>query len=398
MLQPHEFKALVNSVKDEITSLRQAIQKLNSDQNDAARNATETAKEKWSEIPRIIASSGLGAGKDREAAESNNKNNYIQQGRLIKWTRLAFIAAAIYALIAVFQWNTMDKTYVQIKKQTEAVKASAKAACQNAEIARNTLIAFQNQESDARQATIAGIYEARAQIESESPRMEFFITGSPVDLTTNPIGVPFDLQNTGKTVAKNFTDSMFAVIVPRGKDPDFVYPSWSVTHGVTPNFWENESFAKAHNVVAPEIPVYKIVDGKYVGADPAVDGPLTEENIAVYGKMSYSDIFGGTHRTTFCRWIHALSPGIQKNINKKCAEYNQTETSSPIQTSIPAAPETSRFACNKLRSIEITPERAVIFSTLVRQVYCCPQLIRLASQPWNAACRGRTKAQSRRTT
>jgi hypothetical protein len=57
---------------------------------------------------------------ERETAK-RDKRHYRVQIWLAFATTLAFIAAAIYAGIAAAQWNTMKKTYGEIKTQTEQV-------------------------------------------------------------------------------------------------------------------------------------------------------------------------------------------------------------------------------------------------------------------------------------
>lgn len=67
-----------------------------------------------------------------EAVQAEQRAQYSRSHRvqvlLMVGTWLAFIAAAVYAGIAAFQWRTMNKTYAEIQKQTAAVQDTAKAA------------------------------------------------------------------------------------------------------------------------------------------------------------------------------------------------------------------------------------------------------------------------------
>jgi hypothetical protein len=103
---PHQFKRLLETLRSYLSAVQEALK----EQERASRDAAKAANEKWREVPGIIASNILGTAKDKEAAETQRNETNRQQERLIRsqqqlvrWTRLAFIAAAIYAGIAGLQ-------------------------------------------------------------------------------------------------------------------------------------------------------------------------------------------------------------------------------------------------------------------------------------------------------
>ncbi|HEX4321206.1 MAG TPA: hypothetical protein VHZ52_09905 [Acidobacteriaceae bacterium] len=103
---PSQFKRLIESFRAHGVLIQEAL----NEQGRATRDAAEAADEKWREVPGIIASNILGTAKDKESAEAYHQKSEGQQESLVKsqnklvfWTRLAFIAAGIYAAIAGVQ-------------------------------------------------------------------------------------------------------------------------------------------------------------------------------------------------------------------------------------------------------------------------------------------------------
>lgn len=148
---PSQFKALVETLHRELNAIQKAIREAIEKQNDAASDAKKTAEETRGEPVRAaIVSGALGTVEELNAENSRKDKEHCQQERLIRWTKRAFIAAAIYAGIAavtliVFlcQLRTMNDTYGQIKAQTTAVQCAAKAAQQQAELMRRQLVGTQ---------------------------------------------------------------------------------------------------------------------------------------------------------------------------------------------------------------------------------------------------------------
>jgi hypothetical protein len=87
----------------------------------------------------------------------------------------------------------------------ESMKASqqaAYAACVSAKISRNALLEAQKSDSDNHAAVLATSYQALVATESERAVIKLKL-GSPVIIPGFPIGVPVDLENIGKTLARN---------------------------------------------------------------------------------------------------------------------------------------------------------------------------------------------------
>lgn len=335
-MQPDQFKAFevfAASLKNELVSLREAVQKLNSDHNDATRNASEAAKEKWGEIPRIIASSGLGSGEDREAAKTEDKKKYTQQERLITWTKSAFIAAAVYALIAILQWQSMRQTYTQIQSQTEAAQQSAYAACINAQIARRTLLEVRSGQSDSHSAAVGSVTQAITLARTEAAmlliRMESAISpqGPNQIPKSEMIMAPknFAYVNIGPSIAKNVHIKFVVQVLPHNFEPS--------------SFDKGVHFDHVSNDIVPPGMRYETViryldkDGKIIGprlSDRQLQDLLSAKSYLIaFGRADYTDLFGLHHWQTFCSWIDASKMDYSRFDayvkHDKCGAYNDSD-------------------------------------------------------------------------
>jgi hypothetical protein len=130
---PSQFKALVEALRTELGAIPKVIREAIRNQNDAASDAKKAAEEKRrGPVRTVIVSGALGTVEELNAENSRKNKEYCQQERLIRWTKSAFIAAAIYAgiaavTLAIFwgQLRTMNDTYGQIKAQTAAAQDQA---------------------------------------------------------------------------------------------------------------------------------------------------------------------------------------------------------------------------------------------------------------------------------
>jgi hypothetical protein len=100
----------------------------------------KSAFEKKSSQPQPILRAELQIPENvqRQKHTSDNRQFRVQVWLAIA-TTLAFIAAAIYAEVAAFQWQTMNRTYTEIRKQTKSVQDAATAAQDSADVANKAL-------------------------------------------------------------------------------------------------------------------------------------------------------------------------------------------------------------------------------------------------------------------
>jgi hypothetical protein len=132
---PRQVKALMEMVRTELLLIRDALR----EQIRAIRDTSEAANQTRKEIPQRLLELRVSADEKTEA-QSYRHRAHTQQVILTWGTWLAFGAAAIYAAIAARQLRTMNRTYFEMQKQTAASQCAAKAAQQQADLARRELV------------------------------------------------------------------------------------------------------------------------------------------------------------------------------------------------------------------------------------------------------------------
>jgi len=151
-------------LRAELSAIQKALADAIQQHSDAARYAAKSAEESRREpIRTIIVSGALGTVDEINADATRKREDYWQQERLIKWTKRAFIAASIYAGIAVIQVLVFALQWQEPKALQSATR---NAVC----VASNTLIETQRSNraqeissSKALQATIDNFHlEQRA--------------------------------------------------------------------------------------------------------------------------------------------------------------------------------------------------------------------------------------------
>jgi hypothetical protein len=133
--------------------LRQIVERLTEigkkidEYQNAQRDGQKAADQKWSEVPSVIASNILGTTDEKKANEAYREKTYSQQERLIApqeklvfWTRLAFIAAAIYAAVAAWQGCEMKQATDAAVRSAQATESAAKTSTAQFDLERNQLI------------------------------------------------------------------------------------------------------------------------------------------------------------------------------------------------------------------------------------------------------------------
>jgi hypothetical protein len=266
--------------------LRDAIQ----EQANASRDATEAANKKWSEIPRVITSNIFGTTEDKEAAEAKRKETNRQQERLIssqeklvKWTKRAFIAAAIYAGIAALQGILMYITYTNIQRQTKAAQCAANAAQKAADTSSSAL-------KDVQRAFVF-----------PSP------FASPVyQPGTNGIiavRMAATWKNSGATPTRNMQMHV-SMEKMEAMPPNFAFPDrWNKDepHQVTSTFLGPQSFTNSNPIEVSAALLQKVYS--------------RDTHLYIWGWTTSGDVFADTklHITKFCWNLVIDHLGMDKN-------------------------------------------------------------------------------------
>jgi hypothetical protein len=330
---PRQFKALVQALRDELSSLRQ----VSSEQVRAIRDHEKAAREDRADISRAIAAIQPTETAQREDRAYRHKG-YAIQVILTFATCGAFLAAAIYAGFAWRQVRIMNHTYAEIQKQTKAVEWSAYVACVNALIARNTLIELQAGGTDTHAVARSSILQAMAMTESEAA-----VVVPDIGLVRLPPGndlveIPFEVRNSGKSDAKDVTIKIRGVYLPKGIDPDFSYgaPNVASIHALilTPNETTKPPLGQENTPVSHVVSVGN-PDGTVLHRTPQDIGNINDGSatIFVYGDLRYTDVFGVRRWQTFCQALMSvLALHADSNIQtatgpgEKCGNYNKEQS------------------------------------------------------------------------
>jgi hypothetical protein len=275
---PSQFKRLIEALRAQSGTIEEGFKR----QERAIRDTSESSNEKRGEIPGIIISGIKTANKDVPTFEKAQRyKEYRQQSKILcaMWvtagvTFLAFGAAAYYACIA--------------RKQLSALNQQIEHADRNFRIEQRAWIGFS------------------------------FVPGNLTFTIHKPFLVPTLLINSGRTPAKDVSGRIVVGIIGRGQPIDFSYAPghahYEISAGtIFPNGQFQESF-----------------EGIEHGADHAqailIEKPLlnailsSEKLVVVHGRITYSDVFGQQHWTTYCRIVS--NPSL---IPPDCMSYNRTD-------------------------------------------------------------------------
>jgi hypothetical protein len=239
--------------------------------------------------------------------------------------------------------------YGQLKEMRKATKESARsayAACENAQIARSTLLEIQSGRNDAHGVAVSSIYQAVAATPSDSATLTPYI--DPISLRLNgSIAFLFRFQNTGRTAARNVRFLARVIFVGRNEDPDFSYPPLRTGHMNIGRMYSGASSYAGDRNLQPSISVLND-DGSVfkAGTQDLSDFNEGKKDAIAYGTITYSDIFGVKHWTRFCTVNQRLSDVgvVLDSGHKKCADYNRDDTNQTISyTESPNTPQAATF-------------------------------------------------------
>jgi hypothetical protein len=138
-----------------------------------------------------------------------------------------------------------------------------------------------------------------------------------------PVTIPLEFSNTGKTAARNVEAKMFVEIVKKEKSPQLEstkIPKYRFSSGILfPN-----SPADTWAIRQKAKPGTNGVDDLLKHSERE-DMEAHRAYIAVYGQITYDDIFNTHHWTKFCMWVAFPSPELLSYNAKTCADYNNVD-------------------------------------------------------------------------
>jgi hypothetical protein len=140
------------------------------------------------------------------------------------------------------------------------------------------------------------------------------------------IEMPIRVTNSGKTPAFNVQGVIVVNLLGVGEEPDFDYksghPFYAIDVGAAiPNSPANFSFPVLPKYRTPQEPLAPVLDNSAITQGIGT-GKLY---IAVHSKVTYDDVFGTHHWTTFCSYS-ANSVGLpEKPVANTCGQYNNVD-------------------------------------------------------------------------
>lgn len=356
---PSQFKKLLDTLRSQLSSIQEAINR----QTNAKADEQATDRENEREHTRSLRSIAHEIEAGNNSSTAAHRENRKQQGELIsaqwwtvRWTAGAFIAASVYALIAVFQGCLMRQTYTEMQNQTKAARQAAYAACVSAQVARQALIEEKSGETATKIEATASAEQAIAATASE--RALLTVSFPPPDRypTNKELELKYTIKDDGKSDARNISIRGMAVEVAHNATPPFSYmPKKNIFTERVDTLKAGETFPEQKSAAGYNSIYYAFFafdeSGKRLIYDPDAVRRIVmqhKSDIVVYGGVAYAD-FSGRHWQHFCRRISFLNAGeTESDTNskdeKRCFYYSQegdyqrpepTVNSPPKESAIP---------------------------------------------------------------
>jgi hypothetical protein len=223
------------------------------------------------------------------------------------WIALFTVVLAIVGAITLYEviaggTDTHDLA-VQAKNQADAAKTLALAAGTQADVANQTMQVDQR------------------------PWMNITV-GRAAMIDGRPISIPARIVNSGKTPAFNVQGFAVVNLLSGNAQPDFnygsgVHPKYSFGTGTAiPNVANDQQLPVLPTYVPRSKPINPILATSEIRAG-IQDGTLY---IAVYGRITYADIFGTDHWINFCSYTQRDGAAIsEKATADTCGPYNDVD-------------------------------------------------------------------------
>jgi len=238
-------------------------------------------------IPPLIHQDEVG-----NACKSNSEQDRVKTSELSKevhWTQHAMLITQIgLALIGIVALGIYALQWCEMRKATKATQDSVTNADRNFRRDERAWVAFS------------------------------FVAGNITFTIGKTFLVPTLLINTGKTPAKSVEGNIVVGVFERGKPLDFSYAPGHANYRV------------AAGTIFPNGSITESFEGIEHGTGHAnaiiITKPLAEEILSsrslviVHGRITYHDIFGEEHWTTYCRVVS--NPSL---IPEDCTHYNNTD-------------------------------------------------------------------------
>lgn len=254
----------------------------------------ESANDQQNEEDKTSANSSISKEQEKQSPKTPDKNTgrakknmRVGRQRTLreKWrltslsNKTISIATVVIAGASLLQFGTAIFQWLEMRgagKQTDKIIAADERLA----------AAMENSVKEAGKSLDATIEQAHLDQRAWIAATE--ISGTPEVGKTWIVTAIF--QNTGKTIGRNVRITYAFREVPKDKQPDFRYAGESqipTGHGIL----SPASFAVSRIKIASGIPLPQSAVEGFKAGDP---------RLFVYGDISYEDIFGKAHTTTYC--------------------------------------------------------------------------------------------------
>jgi len=155
------------------------------------------------------------------------------------------------------------------------------------------------------------------------------IVGRSAMVDGQPLVMPIQITNTGKTPAFNMHGKIVINLLSENEEPDFSYvhghPSYEVAPGgqtLLPNLPQNLQF--------PALPKYDTAPDKPLNHVIVNDSVRRAANsgqsyIVVHGEIFYDDVFEIHHWIKFCDYAHNIVGFREHSVANTCGPYNDVD-------------------------------------------------------------------------
>ena len=275
----------------------------------AATNKTSHTDNKENVIPKSIwsnTSSRIGSWRLRKIYREKRDWGKPTDKAIVFLTLGILIAAVAQTVIFKKQWQEMSAAGKQTDQLIDLYRQQAQASADLANATRNTVKVTEEQMHRSQRAYVVTAF-------GPHPEPDF----------EHRVWTPIQFTNVGNTVAKKLNVAVVIHLINKGQDPDFLYAPTHIPHR-----------AYTGVLYPKQTPVTIHFTRQKVGATATAKTaavPITEEELrllakgdlimAVYGTVTYFDVFKVQHWSTFCAFV---GPG-EKAPSDKCSEYNNTD-------------------------------------------------------------------------
>jgi hypothetical protein len=254
---------------------------------------------------------------ERRTKRANEK----PEERSARLTAKATIWMAVFTVVLA---AVSGGTLWVLKKQLAEMQSTGEQTDQMICLYGQQLAELQRQSLDTHGFAAASTYQAIAVAQSESARVQP-IVGQPVLTLLQPIEIPYQLANSGKTRAEKVRFVGDATLWPRnGKDPKFSYSKDSAMLSE-----EIMASGETSTRTVKGITGIRALDhGHPIFLDTKILTAYQEgsKDIVMWGKLTYIDVFGVEHWQHFCTVFAQHQKGdLIGPSHEGCSAYNKSD-------------------------------------------------------------------------